>query len=93
MYSSLSRLEALEARTDFYRRLRVPPEYEGERRRKLAESWVKRALEHNRLVQRPAAVRALGTAVRVSPGLLLDAPGAVLSRRRGRAETTRSGER
>lgn len=93
MYSRLSRLEALEARTDFYRGLRVPPEYEGERRRKLAESWVKRALEHNRLVQRPAAVRALGTAVRVSPGLLLDAPGAVLSRRRGRAETTPSAGR
>jgi glycosyltransferase involved in cell wall biosynthesis len=93
MYSRLSRLEALEARTDFYRGLRVPREYEGARRRKLAQTWVKRALEHNRLVQRPAAVRALGTAVRVSPRLLLDAPGALLSRRRGTAETTPSGPR
>jgi hypothetical protein len=93
MYSRLSRLEALEARTDFYRGVRVPPEYEGERRRKLAGTWVKRALEHNRLLQRPAAVRALGAAVRVSPGLLLDAPGAVIRRRRGTAETNRSGRR
>jgi glycosyltransferase involved in cell wall biosynthesis len=93
MYSALSRLEALEARTAFYRGLRVPPEHEADRRRKLAETWVKRALEHNRLVQRPAALRSLAMAVRVSPGLLLKAPRAVSQRRRGRAETSPTGRR
>jgi glycosyltransferase involved in cell wall biosynthesis len=93
MYSGLSRLQALEGRTAFYAGLRVPPQHERRRRRKLAESWVKRALEHNRLAQRAAALRCLGRAVRVSPALLARAPGAVLSRRRGRAETSRTGRR
>ena len=93
MYSGLSRLEALESRTAFYDGLRVEPEHETERRGKLAESWLKRALEHNRLGQRQAAVRCLGTAMRVSPRLVLRAPRALLARRRGTAETTRSGPR
>jgi len=93
MYTKLSRLDALENRTAFYDGLRVPPEHEAARRRKLAESWVKRALEHNRLGQRAAALRCLGTAVRVSPRLVLRAPGALLGRRRGTAETIRSGRR
>jgi glycosyltransferase involved in cell wall biosynthesis len=90
MYSGLSRLEALERRTDFYAGLTVPPEHEPERRRKLAETWVKRALEHNRLVQRPAALRCLARAARVSP---LSVPRTLLDRRRDRAGTSRSGPR
>jgi glycosyltransferase involved in cell wall biosynthesis len=90
MYSGLSRLEALEARTAFYRDLRVSPEHEAERRRKLAETWVKRALEHNRLGQRPAALRCLARAARVSP---LSVPRALRDRRRDRAETSRRGRR
>jgi glycosyltransferase involved in cell wall biosynthesis len=93
MYSGLSRLEALEKRTAFYEGLRVSPEYEAARRNKLAETWVKRALEHNRLVQRPAALRCLGTAMRVSPRLLLRAPGALMARRRDTGETTPTGRR
>jgi glycosyltransferase involved in cell wall biosynthesis len=93
MYSGLSRLEALESRTAFYEGLRVPPEHEAERRRKLAESWVKRALEHNRLGRRGAALGALAAAVWISPALLVKAPGAVLRRRRGTAGTSRTGRR
>lgn len=89
MYSGLARLEALEQRTAFYAGLEVAPEHDRARRRKLAESWVKRALEHNRLVQRREAVRCLATAARVWPPLVLSAPGAVLRRSRGRAETSR----
>ncbi len=90
MYSSLSRLEALERRTDFYAGLVVPPGYEPARRRKVAETWVKRALEHNRLAQRPAALRCLARAARVSP---LSVPRALRDRRRDRAETIRRGSR
>jgi len=93
MYRGLSRLEALGARTAFYEGLRVPAGYEGELRVKLAESWVKRALEHNRLGQRAQALRCLATAARTSPPLALRAPGAVLRRGRGAAETSRSVQR
>jgi glycosyltransferase involved in cell wall biosynthesis len=93
MYSGRSRLEALESRTAFYAGLHVEPEHERDRRRKLAESWVKRALEHNRLGHRGAALRCLATSVRAWPPLLFRAPGALLRRQRGRAETSRSGRR
>jgi glycosyltransferase involved in cell wall biosynthesis len=93
MYTGLSRLEALQNRTAFYNGLRVPPDYEADRRRKVAETWVKRALEHNRLLQRPAGLRSLAAAVRVSPGLLLKAPGALARKRRGTAETSPTGRR
>jgi glycosyltransferase involved in cell wall biosynthesis len=87
MYRGLSRLEALENRTAFYEGLRVPAGHEGELRVKLAESWVKRALEHNRVGQRAQALRCLATAVRAWPPLALKAPGALLRRARGTAET------
>lgn len=90
MYSRLSRLEALERRTDFYAGLVVPPEHEAARRRKVGETWVKRALEHNRLAQRSAALRCVVRAARVSP---LSVPRALRDRRRDRAGTTRSGLR
>jgi glycosyltransferase involved in cell wall biosynthesis len=90
MYSALSRLEALERRTDFYAGLAVPPGHERELRRKLAETWVKRALEHNRLLQRPAALRCLARAAGVSP---LSVPRVLRDRRRDRAGTTRTGLR
>jgi glycosyltransferase involved in cell wall biosynthesis len=90
MYSGLSRLEALERRTDFYAGLVVAPEHEPARRRKLAETWVKQALEHNQLGQRPAALRCLARAARVSP---LSVPRALRGRRRGTAETSRNGLR
>jgi len=90
MYSALSRLEALERRSDFYAGLAVPQAHERARRRKVAETWVKRALEHNRLAQRPAALRCLVRAARVSP---VSVPRVLRDRRRGRAGTTRSGLR
>jgi glycosyltransferase involved in cell wall biosynthesis len=93
MYRGLERLEALEQRSAFYAGLEVGPEHDRQRRRKLAESWVKRALEHNRLGQRGAALRCLATAGRVWPPLVLSAPGAVLRRSRGRAETSRPAPR
>lgn len=71
----------------------MTPEHEAGRRRKLAETWVKRALEHNRLGDRPAALGCLATSVRVWPPLLLRTPGALLRRRRGTAESSRSGRR
>jgi hypothetical protein len=93
MYSGLARLEALEQRTAFYEILEVAPEDDRKRRRKLAETWVKRALEHNRLVQRGQALRCLVRAPRIWPPLLLSAPAAVLRRLRGRAGTSRPGLR
>ena len=93
MYRGLSRLEALERRTAFYEGLHVPHRYEAARRRKLAESWLKRALEHNRLGERPAALRCLAMAARSSPRLLVRTPGAVLRRRLDMAGTSRTGPR
>jgi glycosyltransferase involved in cell wall biosynthesis len=89
MYSGLARLEALEQRTAFYEGLRVAPEHDRGRRRKLAESWVKRALEHNRILQRREALGCLAKAARAWPPIVLSAPSAVLRRLRGRAETSR----
>ncbi len=83
MYSRLSRLEALESRTAFYEGLRVPPEHQAARRAMLAGTWVKRALEHNRLGQRAAALRCLGAGV-------LQNPGALLTLRPGTGETSRT---
>jgi glycosyltransferase involved in cell wall biosynthesis len=93
MYSGLARLDALEQRTAFYAGLEVAPEHDRERRRKLAESWVKRALEHNQLGQRGAAVRCLAKAGRTWPPLVLSAPGAVLRRARGKGGTSRPAPR
>jgi glycosyltransferase involved in cell wall biosynthesis len=93
MYSGLARLEALEQRSAFYAGLEVAAEHDRERRRKLGESWVKRALEHNRLGQRGAALRCLTTAGRVWPPLVLSAPGALLRRSLGTAETSRPAPR
>ena len=90
MYSRLSRLEALERRTEFYAGLVVAPEHARARRRKVAETWVKRALEHNQLGQRPAALRCLARAARVSP---LSVPRVLRDRRRDRAGTSPSGLR
>jgi glycosyltransferase involved in cell wall biosynthesis len=80
MYSGLTRARALEHRTAFYEGLRVPPEHDAYRRRKLAQTWIKRALEHNRLGDRPAALRCAATGVLAWPPLLLRAPRAVLRR-------------
>jgi glycosyltransferase involved in cell wall biosynthesis len=93
MYSGLARLEALEQRSAFYERLEMAPEHDRTRRRKLAESWVKRALEHNRLAQRGDAARCLVHAARVWPPIALSVPGALLQRSRGRAETSRPATR
>ena len=89
MYSRLSRLEALEARTDFYRACACRPSTRasgGGSWRRAGSSGLWSTTDWCSV---PPRCVALGTAVRVSPGLLLSAPGAVLSRRRGRAETSR----
>jgi len=61
MWSRLSRLEALEGTTRCQEGMRgfVPPELEAARRQALAETWVKRAVEHARLGDRAAACRCL----------------------------------
>ena len=91
MYRGLSRLKGLERRTAFYEGLHVAPQYDAARRRKLAETWLKRALEHNRLGERPAALRCLAMAARTWPPVLVSAPGAMLRRRLDTAETNRTG--
>lgn len=93
MYSGLSRLEALEQRTAFYEGLQVAPADDALRRRKQAESWVKRALEHNRLGDRRAALRSLAAGVRAWPPLVFSAPRGLVRRARGRAGTSLSGRR
>ena len=67
MYASLPRLKALEYRTTAYGLLPVPPELEDRRRRRLAETWVKRALEHERLSERAAARGSLRRSFAVWP--------------------------
>jgi hypothetical protein len=67
MYRGLARLLALELQTTYYARLQVPPAYEADRRRRLAETWVKLGLEHERLEDRAAARRCLGKSLRIHP--------------------------
>ena len=67
MYRGLSRLEALELRVRNYERLRLSPPFEAHRRRRLAESWVKLGLEHERLTARAAARDCLAKSLEVDP--------------------------
>ncbi len=65
MYRGLSRRRALELRARYYEGIRVPPSFEAHRRRRLAESWVKLGLEHERLDDRPAARDCLSKSLAV----------------------------
>jgi glycosyltransferase involved in cell wall biosynthesis len=67
MYRGLSRLRALELQTGYYERLQVPPEHRALLRRKLADTWVKLGLEHERLGARNAARECLERSLRVAP--------------------------
>jgi glycosyltransferase involved in cell wall biosynthesis len=89
MYQGLSRLQDLETRTAFYRGVRVPPAHERDRRRRVGDTYLKRAREHDRLGQRTAAARCLAQAVRHRPSILLRVPPALGERWRGTAGTTR----
>jgi glycosyltransferase involved in cell wall biosynthesis len=89
LYRGLSRLETLEGRTAFYEGLKVPPEHDDARRAKLAETWVKLALENRRLGDHLRAARCLATGLRLRPQLLLTAPGAAMRRRRDMARNSR----
>lgn len=69
MWSRLSRLEALEGITKCQEGMReiVPRQLEWSRREALAETWVKRAVEHARLADREEARRCLRESFRVRP--------------------------
>jgi glycosyltransferase involved in cell wall biosynthesis len=67
MYRGLPRVRVLELQTSYYEQLRVPPEYEAHRRRRLADTWVKLGLEHERLGARDAARECLAQSLRVDP--------------------------
>jgi glycosyltransferase involved in cell wall biosynthesis len=65
MYRSLPRVRVLELQTGYFERLRVPPEHEPQLRRKLADTWVKLGLEHERLGAREKARECLAESLRV----------------------------
>ncbi len=67
MYRGLSRLEALELRARHYEGVRVSLPFESHRRRRLAESWVKLGLEHERLGDRPSARDCLARSIELAP--------------------------
>ena len=69
MWSRLSRLEALEGITAWQEGMQgiVPPELEWRRREALAETWVKRAVEHTHLGDRAGSRRCLRESFRVRP--------------------------
>ncbi len=69
MWSRLSRLEALEGITTCQEGLRevVPPELEWRRREALAQTWMKRAAEHECLGERAQARRCLRESFRLRP--------------------------
>ncbi len=67
MYRGLSSLEALQVMTEFYEGMegRVPPEYEGRRRKALAKTWTELGLEHEELAQYATARGCLRQSLRV----------------------------
>lgn len=67
MYRGLPRVRALELQTSYYSRLRVPPEHQVQLQRKLAHTWVKLGLEHERLGERDAARECLAKSLEVEP--------------------------
>jgi glycosyltransferase involved in cell wall biosynthesis len=67
MYRGLPRVSALELQTAYYQRLQVPPEHEAQLRRKLADTWVKLGMEHERLGARERARECLAESLRVQP--------------------------
>jgi glycosyltransferase involved in cell wall biosynthesis len=67
MYRGLPRVRTLELQTDYYERLRVPAEHRPQLQRKLADTWVKLGLEHERLGARGAARECLAESLRVEP--------------------------
>ncbi len=67
MYRRLPRVRVLELQTGYYERLRVPPEHEAHLRRRLADTWAKLGLEHERLGARDSARECLGKSLRVQP--------------------------
>lgn len=69
MYSGLEPLAALEVLTAFYERLRevLPPDHERKRLERLALTWARRGLEHERLSEPAAAAAALHESFRIVP--------------------------
>lgn len=66
-YRGLPRVRVLELQTGYYERLPVPPEYEPHLRRRLAHTWVKLGLEHERLGAPDAARECLAKSLRIEP--------------------------
>jgi glycosyltransferase involved in cell wall biosynthesis len=66
-YRGLPRVRALELQTAYYEGLRVPEQHEPYLRRKLADTWVKLGLEHERLGNRAEARDCLARSLRVAP--------------------------
>jgi glycosyltransferase involved in cell wall biosynthesis len=67
MYRGLPRVSALELQTTYYEGLQVPPEHQAHLRRKLAETWVKLGIEHERLGARAEARECLAESLRIQP--------------------------
>jgi glycosyltransferase involved in cell wall biosynthesis len=66
-YRGLPRVRALELQTAYYEGLRVPQQHEPHLRRKLADTWVKLGLEHERLGDRAEARECLARSLRIAP--------------------------
>jgi glycosyltransferase involved in cell wall biosynthesis len=66
-YRGMQRLRVLELQTGYYTRLPVPPRHAPHLRRKLADTWTKLGLEHERLGHRASARDCLAESLRVHP--------------------------
>jgi glycosyltransferase involved in cell wall biosynthesis len=67
MYRGLERISALELQTAYYEGLQVPLEHQAQLRRKLADTWVKLGIEHERLGARDVARDCLTKSLRLHP--------------------------
>jgi glycosyltransferase involved in cell wall biosynthesis len=67
MYRGLPRVRVLELQAVYYQELRVPPAYRSLLRAKLADTWAKLGLEHDRLGARDAARDCLAESLLVAP--------------------------
>jgi glycosyltransferase involved in cell wall biosynthesis len=67
MYRGLPRLQVLKLQVSYYQRLRVPSAYAALLRTKLADTWTKLGLEHDRLGDRDAARMCLDESTAIAP--------------------------
>jgi glycosyltransferase involved in cell wall biosynthesis len=67
MYRGLPRLRVLKLQVSYYEQLQVPSAYAALLRAKLADTWAKLGLEHDRLGDRDAARACLDESMRIAP--------------------------